>query len=93
MKENKDIKVLLVGHTDSSGPDNLNLNLSIQRANAVKKLLVKKGADASRITIKGEGEQKPVANKYTEEGKAKNRRIEIILAPNIEKLLELIQSK
>jgi len=77
MKENKDLKVTLTGHTDASGSDNLNLNLSIQRANAVKKLLVKKGADASRITIKGEGEKKPTADNETEEGKAKNRRVEI----------------
>jgi outer membrane protein OmpA-like peptidoglycan-associated protein len=77
LKENKDLKVLLVGHTDASGSDNLNLNLSIQRANAVKQLLIKKGVNASRISIKGEGEKKPAADNETEEGKAKNRRVEI----------------
>jgi len=77
MKNNKDLKVLLVGHTDASGTDNLNLNLSIQRATSVKKYLVSKGAQGARITVKGEGEAKPVADNETEEGKAKNRRVEI----------------
>jgi outer membrane protein OmpA-like peptidoglycan-associated protein len=77
LNENKELKVLLVGHTDASGSDNLNLNLSIQRANSVKKLLVKRGIQASRITIKGMGEDKPIADNDTEEGKAKNRRVEI----------------
>jgi outer membrane protein OmpA-like peptidoglycan-associated protein len=79
LKENKKLNVLLVGHTDASGSDNLNLNLSIQRSTAVKKHLVSKGITPSRITVKGEGESKPVADNETEEGKAKNRRVEISL--------------
>lgn len=79
MEENRDAKVLLVGHTDSSGSDNLNLNLSIQRATAVKNYLKNKGVQAARITVKGEGEASPVADNETEEGRAKNRRVEISL--------------
>jgi len=74
---NKKLTVLLVGHTDASGSDNFNLNLSIQRATAVKRYLVNKGMQASRITIKGEGEWQPVAENATEAGRAKNRRVEI----------------
>lgn len=77
LKEDTKSTVLLVGHTDASGPDNLNLNLSIQRATSVKRYLISKGVKGSRITVKGEGESKPIADNETEEGKAKNRRVEI----------------
>ena len=53
MKENRNAKILLVGHTDSSGSDNLNLNLSIQRATAVKRYLINKGVQGARIRVKG----------------------------------------
>jgi len=77
MKENRNAKILLVGHTDSSGSDNLNLNLSIQRATAVKRYLINKGVQGARIRVKGEGESKPVGDNNTKEGRAKNRRVEI----------------
>ena len=77
LKENKNLTVLLVGHTDASGPDNYNLNLSVLRAKSVQKLLVSKGIKIHRIKVKGMGESKPVADNNTEDGKAKNRRVEI----------------
>lgn len=77
LNENKDLTVLLVGHTDASGSDNYNLNLSLLRAKTVQKLLVSKGIKIHRIKVKGEGEAKPIADNETEEGKAKNRRVEI----------------
>jgi len=77
MKENRNAKILLVGHTDSSGSDNLNLNLSIQRATAVKRYLINKGVQGARIRVKCEGESKPVGDNNTKEGRAKNRRVEI----------------
>lgn len=64
------------GHTDSSGDDEINLPLSQQRAEAVRDYLVSKGADASKLTAVGYGAERPVADNATEEGKAKNRRIE-----------------
>ena len=73
----KDLTVLLVGHTDASGSDNFNLNLSIKRATSVKRLLVNKGIKSSRIIVKGEGEWKPVDSNETEEGRGKNRRVDI----------------
>jgi outer membrane protein OmpA-like peptidoglycan-associated protein len=77
LNENKELNVLLVGHTDASGPDNFNLNLSVLRAKSVQKLLVSKGIKTHRIKVKGMGEAKPIADNDTEEGKAKNRRVEI----------------
>jgi outer membrane protein OmpA-like peptidoglycan-associated protein len=77
LKLNKKLRVLLVGHTDGSGTDNYNLDLSIIRAIKVKKLLISKGVLASRIEIDGEGEWEPTADNATEAGRALNRRVEI----------------
>tara|TARA_B100001758_G_C18279440_1_gene540812 strand:+ start:270 stop:986 length:717 start_codon:yes stop_codon:yes gene_type:complete len=79
LKLDKKLKVLLVGHTDGSGSDNYNLDLSVLRAVNVKKYLIKQGIVASRIEIRGEGEWMPVADNATLEGRAKNRRVDIIV--------------
>lgn len=70
------LKVEVSGHTDNTGDPNANLTLSIQRANAVKEYLVSMGVQADRMASLGFGITKPVASNETEEGKAKNRRIE-----------------
>jgi outer membrane protein OmpA-like peptidoglycan-associated protein len=67
------------GHTDSQGSDEYNLKLSERRANAVKDYLISKGISADRLEAKGYGESKPVATNKTAAGRAKNRRVEIIL--------------
>jgi outer membrane protein OmpA-like peptidoglycan-associated protein len=70
------------GHTDSYGSDASNLNLSQERADAVKAyLLANMSMDPSRIEAIGYGESKPIANNETAEGRAKNRRIEIVIHP------------
>ena len=74
-----DRQIRIEGHTDSSGSASLNLNLSQQRADAVKALLVEFGISAGRITAVGMGEDFPVASNSTEDGKAKNRRVDIII--------------
>jgi len=67
------------GHTDSTGSDEYNMKLSQRRADAVKSYLVEHGISADRLTAKGYGETKPIASNKTASGRAKNRRVEIIL--------------
>lgn len=66
------------GHTDADGSDASNLTLSQKRAEAVKTQLVSMGIDASRLTAKGYGKTKPIANNATFDGKAQNRRVEFV---------------
>ena len=69
--------VLIVGHTDNVGAANANQKLSVQRADAVKNYLIKKGIEPNRIYAEGKGETQPIAENSTAEGRAKNRRVEI----------------
>ena len=79
LKENTDLKVNIVGHTDSDGDDKSNLDLSKRRAGAVKNFLIKEfSIDASRMQTDGKGESQPVDKNLTPEGKANNRRVEFI---------------
>ncbi|HCY76083.1 MAG TPA: hypothetical protein DHV28_09200 [Ignavibacteriales bacterium] len=71
-----EILVEIGGHTDSDGSEKSNMKLSLGRAESVKAWLVSKGIDPSRISTKGYGEDKPIADNKTKEGKQKNRRIE-----------------
>lgn len=78
MKEQTNLKFEIGGHTDSDGDDASNLQLSQERADAVKTKLVALGVDASRFTAKGYGETKPIGDNKTFEGKAENRRVEFV---------------
>lgn len=78
MKQAKDIKLSVEGHTDSDGSNESNQKLSEARAKAVVDEIVKGGIDASRLSSAGFGEEKPIADNSTSEGKAKNRRVELI---------------
>ncbi len=77
MKSSQAYKLTIDGHTDSSGKDEMNMDLSIRRAAAVKKYLVDHGISESRLTSRGFGETKPVADNKTAAGRAKNRRVEL----------------
>jgi OOP family OmpA-OmpF porin len=68
--------IIAVGHTDSVGSDAYNQKLSVRRAEAVKAYLVSKGIEKNRIYTEGKGEKQPVASNVTNEGRAKNRRVE-----------------
>jgi len=72
-------KATLNGYTDSTGTEAYNLKLSERRAQSVKKYLTKGGVAADRITTKGYGETDFVATNETAEGRAKNRRVEILI--------------
>lgn len=69
--------ILLTGHTDNVGDEQTNINLSISRAKAVKKYLLQMGIKEERIIVHGEGSTKPVFSNNTNEGRLKNRRVEI----------------
>jgi OmpA-OmpF porin, OOP family len=73
------LAVELDGHTDSTGDPVSNKTLSMDRANAVKDILVRDGIDAGRITTGGFGEERPIASNDTDEGRAKNRRTELVV--------------
>jgi OmpA-OmpF porin, OOP family len=79
LKENADVKIKIVGHTDSDGADAANLDLSKRRAAAVKNELSKTfGIEGSRIETDGKGESQPLAANDTPSNKALNRRVEFI---------------
>jgi OmpA-OmpF porin, OOP family len=69
--------IIAVGHTDSKGTDAYNQKLSVRRSEAVKAYLTEKGIEANRVYTEGKGESQPVADNKSDEGRAKNRRVEI----------------
>lgn len=81
LKDNPALKVEIAGHTDSVGVASYNKSLSQDRANAVRQYFVDGGVDPARITTKGYGEDQPTADNGTEEGRARNRRVEMRVKP------------
>ncbi len=79
LKKRADVKVEVAAHTDSGGKASYNEHLSGLRAQAVRGYLVSHGIDATRLTAKGYGEASPIADNATKEGRAKNRRVELII--------------
>ncbi len=79
MQKHPEAKLSIVGYTDSKGDDNYNLELSRNRAKACAEYLASDGVSAERISWNGMGESNPVAANDTQEGRAKNRRVEFVL--------------
>lgn len=77
LKAYPNAQVQLVGHTDNTGSPDANQSLSLDRANAVKGMLVNQGVAADRISTAGYGQDRPVASNDTETGRAQNRRLEL----------------
>jgi len=92
LKQNPDIQITVEGHTDTDGDADFNWDLSVQRATSVIKELTDSGVDPKRIIASGRGEYFPVAPNTTSDGKAQNRRTEIILTPNLDALYEIINN-
>ncbi|MCC7540347.1 MAG: OmpA family protein [Deltaproteobacteria bacterium] len=78
MRDYPTITVEIQGHTDSRGNDDYNLRLSDQRAASVRDYLMRAGIDASRMTSRGYGETRPIESNSTNEGRARNRRVQFI---------------
>jgi len=88
LKDYPDTNVLVVGHTDSVGAEEYNMTLSKNRANAVTNYFVKsKGLSALRFTTTYFGEDQPIADNGSVEGRAKNRRVNVAIVPN-DKMIE-----
>ena len=78
LKDYPDLKISVEGHTDNVGTPQSNQILSENRAKAVMNAIIAKGIDKSRLSSKGWGQTKPIADNNTEEGRAKNRRVELV---------------
>jgi outer membrane protein OmpA-like peptidoglycan-associated protein len=79
LKDQDDRKIMVEGHTDSQGTEDFNMVLSQGRAQAVRDYLVSRGVPTDRITAQGYGLTRPVADNKSPEGRANNRRVEIIV--------------
>jgi outer membrane protein OmpA-like peptidoglycan-associated protein len=78
LKNNPEIRFDIQGHTDSSGGSARNMALSQQRADAVRQQLIAMGVDTARLSTKGLGDTRPIAENTSPEGRANNRRVEFI---------------
>lgn len=87
-----DTNILLAGHTDSTGSDEYNLELSDRRAQSVSNFLVSQNVNSARIATEGFGKSHPIASNDTAEGRALNRRVEVAIWAN-EKLKKVAKEK
>ena len=81
LQEFDETRLLVAGHTDSSGADDYNYDLSVKRAANVSQVLQQKGVASNRLSVVGYGETRPIANNNTSAGKAQNRRVELLIQP------------
>lgn len=94
MNKNTDINMAIEGHTDSLAINTSrfkdNWDLSVARSVSVVRLLTASGVDPQRVTAAGKGEFTPIGDNKTKEGRAKNRRTEIVLTPKLNELMQLL---
>ncbi len=88
--EHPDMDITVEGHTDSKGSPAKNWDLSVKRATSVIKVLASYGVEPERMTASGRALYAPLTSNATADGRAKNRRTEIILSPNLDDLYKLI---
>lgn len=82
LKNNPQTDILVVGHTDSTGTAAHNMELSIRRSDAVKSFLEQQSVEGTRLSTQGKGETEPIAPNRTTDGRAQNRRVEIVIVAN-----------
>jgi len=88
----EDTNILLEGHTDATGSDEYNLDLSRKRAESVSNYLATRGVFPNRFTIMGYGESQPIADNESEVGRQQNRRVEVAIYAN-EKLKKVAKTQ
>jgi outer membrane protein OmpA-like peptidoglycan-associated protein len=79
LKDDRTTRIRIIGHTDNTGSDAINDPLSLSRARSVGSYLADRGIDPGRIETVGRGEHEPIADNSSDAGRAKNRRVEILL--------------
>jgi outer membrane protein OmpA-like peptidoglycan-associated protein len=77
LEANENLNLSIIGHTDNLGSAKFNQHLSLKRANAIKHFLMKRNIDPARLTTDGKGLEEPIADNESDEGRAKNRRVEL----------------
>ena len=82
LNDNPQTNILIVGHTDNTGGAQLNQDLSVRRAEAVKSYIAGDRVDGSRLSTSGKGASEPIADNTTADGRAQNRRVEIVIVAN-----------
>jgi outer membrane protein OmpA-like peptidoglycan-associated protein len=82
LQKNMETNIMIIGHTDNTGTQVQNIDLSVHRAAAVKDFLVSDGIEGRRLTIDGKAETEPIADNTSTAGRAQNRRVEIVILAN-----------
>ena len=82
LQKNPETNVMIIGHTDSTGSAAHNIDLSVKRADAVKNYIALANVDPNRLSVQGKGDTEPIADNGTPEGRAQNRRVEIVISAN-----------
>jgi outer membrane protein OmpA-like peptidoglycan-associated protein len=82
LQNNPNTNILIVGHTDNTGSDSHNMDLSVRRAESVKSYIASNNVSPSRLTTSGKGESEPIADNTTVDGRTQNRRVEIVIVAN-----------
>ncbi|MGM5632005.1 OmpA family protein [Apibacter raozihei] len=95
LSSDPDLNIIIQGHTDSdryAGNGNIkdNWDLSVMRATSITKILQSEGVPPTQMTASGRGEYLPIADNSTSTGKAMNRRVDIIIAPNLREITQLL---
>jgi outer membrane protein OmpA-like peptidoglycan-associated protein len=79
VRDDPNVRLVIIGHTDSTGSAAINNPLSMERAQSVRDYLAARGVPSQRVEVAGRADREPIADNQTESGRAKNRRVEIFL--------------